>query len=188
MQLDQLGPAGAYHTHLLAPEDLGDLQSLFERAADYFEIATGRAPAGDEAQRAFVAGPPTKSVKEKRVIGIFRQQELVGVLDALTDWPAEGVWTLGMLLLDPAVRGDGLGGATLAAYEAWAQGQGAQSHRTAVVAHHAPGLRFLERAGFQREQTMPDYDAGGRRAEVVFLVKSGGNASSRPAPFPSLPL
>jgi RimJ/RimL family protein N-acetyltransferase len=172
MQVDRLGPDGAYHTRLLTPEDLRDLQALFVRAADYFEIATGRPPAADEAPRAFVAGPPTKSVHDKRVIGIFsRAGDLVGVLDALTDWPAEGVWTLGMLLLDPAVRGAGLGTAVLAAYEGWARSEGARRFRTAVVAHHEPGLRFLERAAFQRENTLPDYDAGARRATVVFLTK-----------------
>ena len=150
------------------------LGPLFDRASDYFEIATGRPPAGDEAPRAFVGGPPTKSVNDKRVIGIFRgANQLVGVLDALTDWPAPGVWTMGMLLLDPAVRGAGLGAATLAAYEEWARSEGARAFRTAVVAHHQPGLRFLERAGFQRENTAPDYGAGGKRTAVVFLTKGG---------------
>ena len=172
MRIDRLGPGGAYHTRLLTPEDLRDLQALFERAADYFEIATGRPPAQDEAPRAFVGGPPNKSVNDKRTIGVFSQDgALVGVLDAVTDWPGQGAWTMGMLLLDPASRGRGLGTALLAAYEHWAASEGARRLQTAVVWHHERGLRFLEDAGYQRENTLPDYDAGSRRATVVFLSK-----------------
>lgn len=172
VQIDRLGPGAAYRTRLLTPEDLRDLQGLFERASDYFEIATGRPPAKDEAPRAFVGGPPTKAVTDKRTIGVFtRENALVGVLDAITDWPAEGVWTMGLLLLDPVARRGGLGRATLAAYEAWAASLGARAFRTAVVAHHEPGLHFLEKAGYQRENTLPDHDPGAGPATVVFLTK-----------------
>ena len=150
MQIPSLGPGGRYHTRLLGPPDLRALQALFERGEDYFAIATGQRPAPDEAPRAFVAGPPTKAVDDKRIIGIFAGHELVGVLDAITDWPAERAWTMGMLLLDPRHRGQGLGAAVLAAYEAWAASEGATQLQTAVVTHHAPGVRFLERHGYQR--------------------------------------
>jgi GNAT superfamily N-acetyltransferase len=173
MEIDRLGPGDRYHTRLLGPPDLKALQALFERSADYFQIATGADPAADEAPRAFVAGPPHKSVKDKRVIGVFTNgQDLVGVLDALTDFPAEGTWTMGMLLLDPAHRGHSLGEGLLAAYERWAASQGARTSRTALVAHHASGLAFLARSGYRRLSTVGDYDAGARRATIIFLEKT----------------
>ena len=173
MERTRLGPDAAYHTRLLGPPDLQRLQALFERGADYFEIATGRPPAPDEAPRAFVAGPPSKAVDDKRVIGVFTGDEdtLVGVLDALTDFPDPGVWMMGMLLLDPAHRGRGLGSAVLAAYHDWAATEGAREFRTAVVAHHAPGLRFLEERGYTPLSRLDDYDAGGARPTVIFLSR-----------------
>ncbi len=180
MQHAALGPDGQYHTRLLAPNDLRALQTLFERAADYFAIATGAPPAPDEAPRAFVAGPPTKDVSAKRVVGVFAASEtLVGVLDALTDWPEDGTWSIGMLLLDPAYRGRGLGGHVLDAFERWAATEGAVRLRTAVVGHHTVGLAFLEGRGYARESALADYDAGGRRASVVFLAKPLPEALSR---------
>lgn len=148
MHLSELGPGGRYTTRLLRPPDLPALQQLFERASDYFEIATGAPPGKDEAPRAFVAGPPAKAVEDKRVIGVFAGRELVGVLDALTGWPAPDTWTMGMLLLAPDHRGAGLGSAVLAAYEAWAASEGAATLRTALVSRHARGVRFLERHGY----------------------------------------
>lgn len=170
MQLETLGPGGGYHTRLLRPPDLRSLQALFERATDYFEVATGQPPAADEAARAYVAGPPSKQVTDKRTIGIFTGNDaLVGVLDALTDWPDAGTWTMGMLLLDPAHRGKGLGRASLTAYEAWAHSQGATRFHTAIVAHHEPGIRFITLAGY--EQLRRVEPPPGSASAIVFFEK-----------------
>lgn len=174
MIFQQVGPEGRYATRPLQPPDLPQLQDLFERGADYFEVATGAPPAKDEASRAFVAGPPTKSVDDKRMIGVFAQDALVGVLDMIIDFPEQGVWTMGMLLLDPAHRGLGLGGSLLRAAEAWARARGARRFRTAVVAHHEDGVAFLERMGYALEETIDDYDAGARRASVRFFSRAMG--------------
>jgi GNAT superfamily N-acetyltransferase len=175
MQLNSLGPNGGYRTRLLKPSDIPSLQSLFERAADYFELATGMTPAADEAQRAFVAGPPAKAVDDKRMIGVFDSHDaLVGVLDSLVDFPGEGEWTMGMLLLDPDHRRSGLGRAVLEEYERWAAQCGARRLHTALVAHHESGARFLESFGYVRQRELENYDAGGRRATVVFFAKAAG--------------
>ena len=149
MDQSALGPGGRFSTRRLGPPDLAALQALFERAADYFEIATGEAPKPDEAERAFVGGPPSKAVSDKQTIGVFNAEgALVGVLDAIPDFPSVGTCTVGLLLLDPAVRGDGLGSAVLAAFETWVARLGTRRLRTALVTHHAPGLQFLRRAGY----------------------------------------
>ena len=172
MQRKNLGPNREYLTRLLHPPDIRAAQALFERAADYFEIATGAPPGGDEATRAFVAGPPSKSLDDKRIVGIFdRHNELIGIIDALVDFPASGDWTMGMLLLDPEHRGAGLGTVVLEAYEDWAAGRGAKRFHTAVVSRHKRGVRFLEHRGYRRQRELQDYDAGARRATVVFLAK-----------------
>lgn len=149
MDQSSLGPGGRFFTRRLGPPDLDALQTLFERGAEYFEIATGAPPGPDEAQRAFVGGPPSKAVSDKQTVGVFdAQSTLVGVLDAIPDFPSDGTCTIGLLLVDPAARGAGLGGAVLTAFEAWMTRQGTRRLRTALVAHHAPGLRFLRRAGY----------------------------------------
>lgn len=180
MELARFGPNAAYQTRLLKPSDLRDLQTLLERAADYFLITTGSAPASDEAERAFVGGPPTKSVEDKRTIGVFTtDNEMVGVLDAIVGWPKEGEWSMGMLLLDPAHRGAGLGSAVLDAYEEWATREGARRFQTAVVSQHGPGIGFLERAGYRRTSVLEDSSGGGRSAAIVFFEKVAGMQSAR---------
>jgi RimJ/RimL family protein N-acetyltransferase len=172
MEHSELGPDGNYSCRLLGPPDIAAVQGLFERATDYFEVATGAPAAADEAERAFVAGPPTKSVDDKRSIGIFDDQDsMVGVIDALIDWPDPDVWSVGMLLLDPGHRGKGLGAAALTEFENWSGRLGATKLRTAIVAHHEDGVAFAYRAGYRPDKTLEDYDAGSRQARVLFFEK-----------------
>jgi len=168
-----LGPGARYATRRLAPPDLSDLQAMFVRATDYFELATGRGPARDEAERAFVGGPPTVAVSDKLTVGIFDETDgLVGVLDAVPGFPAPGTCSIGMLLLEPAARGAGLGGAVLAAFETWVATRGTGRVRTALGAQHAAGLRFLARAGYVELSRLSDYDAGAARTTIVLLEKA----------------
>jgi GNAT superfamily N-acetyltransferase len=174
MRLDAFGPGRSYHARRLEPPDLPALQRLFERTADYFEATTGTPPAPDEAKRAFVGGPPTKTVNDKQTVGVFDGDgTLVGVLDAIPDFPAEGTCTVGLLLLDPGVRGRGLGGATLAAFEQWMSARGATRFRTAVAAPLEQGLRFLARAGYCEASRLEGYAAAAQT--VVFLEKAVGH-------------
>lgn len=170
-----LGPDGRCSTRRLEPPDLPALQALFERASDYFDIATGVPPAPDEAERAFVGGPPSKAVSDKHTVGIFdKAGTLVGVLDAIPDFPSEGTCTIGMLLLDPAVRGRGVGGAALAAFEVWMTRRGTRRFRTALVTHHAEGLAFLRREGYAEASRLEGYGRGAARSTIVFLEKTAG--------------
>jgi len=171
MILENFGPEGVYHTRRLSPADLRDLQSLFERCSDYFEVATGAPAHREEASRAFVAGPPTKSVDDKRVIGVFQNSQLVGVIDALVDWPESGVWSVGMFLLDPTHRTRGFGAQLMSAFEGWGGENGARSFRTAIVTHHGDGIRFLERCGYAPETTLDGYDAGSQVSSIRFYTK-----------------
>jgi RimJ/RimL family protein N-acetyltransferase len=179
MDFHGLGPGGRHTARRLAPPDLADLQALFERAADYFETATGHPPAPDEAERAFVGGPPTVAVSDKLTIGIFDDADaLVGVLDAIPDFPAEGTCTVGLLLLEPAVRGRGIGASALTALEAHMTERGTRRFRTAVVAHHAPGLRFLERQGYRVVSRLEGYEAAVSRPTVVFFEKDARGSAT----------
>ena len=159
-------------TRLLSPPDMDSVQGLFDRCPDYFEIATGSKAQPDEARRAFVAGPPSKDVSDKRIIGMFDGDALIGVIDALKDWPEDSAWTLGMLLLDPSSRGSGFGPSFLSAFEAWSVTHGAKKIRTALVSHHDRGLRFLERAGYERRESFENYSAGSRVSTIQFFEKT----------------
>lgn len=171
----------SYHTRLLGPPDLGRVQELFEASSEYFRAFTGQPPARDEARRAFVAGPPSKSVNDKSVLGVFSSAEvLLAVADVIRDWPAEATWSVGMLLVHPDHRRQGLGSSFARELERWAVAHGARKIRTAVPSGNEEAVAFLRGLHYRAGETMPSYRAGDREVAITFYERDAGTEHPRP--------
>ena len=84
----------------LTPEDGPEVQALMERRADHAELVMGLPPGPAEAQSLYMGLPEGKGYEDKLLLGVFTtQRRLVGVLDALRDYPKPGEWWIGLLLL-----------------------------------------------------------------------------------------
>lgn len=129
----------------LTETDIPALQALLERCADYYRDVGRRAVKPDEAQTLFDILPPDKTRADKHLFGV---DDLSGVTDLISDWPAPGTWLIGFLLLEPAARSRGLGPTVVAAVEAYAGERGAQRLRVGVEHTNPRALRFWEGQGF----------------------------------------
>jgi ribosomal protein S18 acetylase RimI-like enzyme len=89
--------------------DLDALQALHLRCADFVEATTGHQPRDDEAARLLAGLPPGKTLADKQVLGVHRDGEMVGVVDLLHGYPGPTDWYVGLLLITPEARGNGLG-------------------------------------------------------------------------------
>lgn len=132
----------------LAAPDLDELQALFERCVDYFELHEGRATTPTEARDEWSAVPDGTPRSQKHVVGLFAP-DLAGVVEVVRDWPRPATWNIGLLLLDPGVRRRGLGTRALAAVDAWARRTGADRLRITVNTANTGGLAFWRRHGFE---------------------------------------
>src|SRR5262249_12683756 len=136
----------------LTPDDGPAVQALLERSADYAELVMGVPPRPAEAQSLYIDLPEGKGYADKFLLGIFSgrkgEQRLVGVLDAIRDYPEPGEWWIGLLLLEPEQRGHGLGERAFRALEHWAGARGASGIRLAVLEHNVRAKRFWQRLGF----------------------------------------
>lgn len=133
----------------LTEADLGELQALLGRCADYFLLHEDRATSVTEARDVWEAVPEGTPRDSKRVLGLWAPG-LCGVADLVCDWPRPATWMIGLLLLDPAVRGRGGGTRMLGAVDAAAAGAGADRLRIAVIPANAGGMRFWRRHGFEQ--------------------------------------
>lgn len=79
----------------MSPAALGD---VVDRCSDFFEQVGP--PALDEK-------PPGPCTKE--LLGVVVEEQVVGLVDLLRGYPTPDVGFIGLLALDPAVRGRGLG-------------------------------------------------------------------------------
>ncbi|WP_162844875.1 GNAT family N-acetyltransferase [Pontivivens insulae] len=150
-------------------KDLMRVADLFDRAGDYIRLETGRDPDIDYAREAMVEAPPQVPPEDIHLFGLERtDHELAGFVGCLTGHYEPNEWYIGLLLLDPAVRGMGLGRLALRHIIQLARNAKGTVLRIAVLEANPAGRRFWEREGFVHERTVPaDPDGDGHIRHVM---------------------
>lgn len=148
--------------------DIEAVQALLVACDDYSTMLTDRPHGPEAAAEVFAALPPGKDDASKLVLGIEADGALVGVLDAIREYPEPGVWFLGLLLLRPEKRSGGLGARVYKAFSDWAFEQGCDVVRLGVVAQNPRGAGFWQRRGFQEVARQPMTFAG-KDTEAIIM-------------------
>ncbi|MFP2899899.1 GNAT family N-acetyltransferase [Corallococcus sp. 4LFB] len=160
-------PVDDTQTHLLQP--------LLDRCEDYHQLAYGRPALPDQARNIPSERPPGLAPGQGHLFALRDAQGgLAGVLEALRDYPAQGEWYIGLLLLAPEARGQGRGEAVLSAYEAHVRANGGRLLRVAVVEDNTAGRRFWTRVGFQPEQWVGPIEQGLKHNRVLKMTRALG--------------
>ena len=141
--------AGTHSVHYLTHDDIPQVQELLERCQEFWWISEGQRVPADAASSNFADGPPNYDPKRMIFLGIYSPVgRLVGFLTTPPDYPEEGDWYIGLMVLDPDARGRGLGEAVYRAFEDWVASQGGRRVLLAVVDDNPRGRNFWERMGF----------------------------------------
>ena len=127
------------------------LQDLLERCADYMELDEGAPPGPGAADELIEELPPGREHRDKwiHLWSVEPGAPAVAVTDLVCGYPADAELFLGLLALDPAWRGRGLGAAILAAVEEMAAGGGGHTLWLAVLERNPRAQRFWSREGFE---------------------------------------
>jgi GNAT superfamily N-acetyltransferase len=135
---------------VLGPGDVPALQALFERCAAFFELVFGAPPRPDEASR-FLAEdlPPGRAPADKTAFGLVDDEgRLVGAVDVVRDHPAPGEFWLGTMVIEPSIRGVGIGAGLHAQVLRWIREQGGRAVGLQVQRQNPGALRFWARLGY----------------------------------------
>lgn len=138
----------------LSPADAPAILGLYDRCADYFLLQDGEPAAASDADELFTDVPPSKRPEDQYVLGYRSEGQLDAVAALLTDHPEPGDWYLGLLLLDPRLRGRGFGREMYAGIERWSVARGAKRMLLAVLEENAPVQRFWRSLGFETARTV----------------------------------
>jgi GNAT superfamily N-acetyltransferase len=171
-----------YSFTYLTPQELPLVQTLCEQCAREIEQSThlqpglsvehvlGLPPGPSMAQELALALPAGKGYEDKLLMGIFaRTDHLIGVLDVIRDYPVQGEWWLGLLILEPAQRGRGLGEKICRAFEQWAKDTGARYLRLVVSVQNRRGHQFWQRLGFEELERRVRKLSDGQDSEAIIM-------------------
>jgi GNAT superfamily N-acetyltransferase len=151
----------------LGDGDLPALQALFERCTAFFQLVHGAPPRRDEAERFLREPAPGPAPGQRRVFGLLDDEErLVGAVDVARDYPVAQEYWLGTMVIEPSIRGVGLGAWFHAQVLAWIRQQGARGVQLCVQKENPVALRFWAREGYE-ETGVASVRAGERDSEVV---------------------
>ena len=139
-----------YSVHLLRHEDIAALQTLYEKCADYMFLVDGHPAGKNAAEEEFQDLPPGKSADDKFMFGIVNpRNELIGLLDAARWYPDEGTWWIGLLLLVPELRSQGIGEQVLKGFTEYVKADGGKAIMLGVVKDNERAYQFWNRMGFE---------------------------------------
>lgn len=140
------------HVVELGAADQSRLSELCRLCSDFFELIEGQP--GGPATAAEILGPLPEHVTSgtKRVFGIERGSELIAVVELLDGFPRRGEWYVGLLLVVPPLRREGLGTKIWVGLRDWIRSQGGAVVRLVVQKQNRRALTFWERQEFHVEQ------------------------------------
>ncbi len=157
------------------PEAFRALQAVHDAAPAYSQVVFGRLPDGTEAGETFTSTPPGFPLEQKFVLGIYLEDELMGVAELLKGYPEGDIAYIGLLLFKESHQKQGLGSLALNHITELACQWGCTAIRIAVIASNGEALGFWLRHGFSElfRKNIP-----GVTAEAIVM--------QRPIPCPGL--
>lgn len=166
--------------HLDPARDLEALQRLCLECRDYYLLSGGKEPGPSAARDIFSAGPPGRALKDRMVLGLFDGPHLAGVYEGFKDYPEPGTWWLGLVVLEPSRRGQGIGSQVYRAFEAWAATQGVRTVGLGVIELNAGAHRFWRRMGFEAVRLIPGQPLGDTVTTVTHYRRDVAPGSPAP--------
>jgi ribosomal protein S18 acetylase RimI-like enzyme len=136
----------------LTAADRFRLERLCRECTDFFELVEGQ-PGGTETAAEILGPlPPNVTSGTKRVLGIERGGDLIGVAELLAGFPSPNEWYIGLLLLRPDARSAGAGTTIWEILRTGMKVEGATAVRLIVQTQNPRARRFWERLGFAVEK------------------------------------
>lgn len=145
------------------------VKDLFHRCDDYFYLVEGRKANEASAKEFFEDLPPNKTLKDKHTLGIFQDTNLVGVIDLVEDYPNKYEWIIGLLLIDPVMRGKGLGQKIHKILMDIAKEGKAEKLRICVVEQNKHALEFWKKIGYQEIKRTEPRKYGEKECIVIVM-------------------
>jgi len=158
--------------HILNETNTDEIQQLFSACDDFSQLVLGRPSIPADALDLLYKLPPGKDISDKLVLGIRDENnQLIGVLDAVQGYPQDKICFIGLLLLLPQFRGQGMGRRIMDVFADHMEAKGFQTFMLGVVEENQPALQFWQVCGFEIIEKSPPRQFEGKTHCVIRMQK-----------------
>ncbi|MCT4632809.1 MAG: GNAT family N-acetyltransferase [Firmicutes bacterium] len=155
---------------MLTDKNISEIQKLCENTNDYFIMENGKGTSKEEYKEILESLPPGSSMEDKYVFGYYNEDgKLVGLIDIIAGYPNEGIWMLGLLIIDSMERNKGYGEALYREVEKFVKDKGGKTIRIAVFEENKNAFVFWNKQGFKFKEVKErdKYDGGKRNISIM---------------------
>jgi len=144
---------------------------VYARCADYVSMETGEPPGETHVTEFFEDVPPGRTLDDALKLGIFDDDRAaIGLIDIFRGYRKPGDWYIGLLMIDPAVRGQGIGRWVLEWIAGAARADGATRLLLCVLEENGRARAFWEKQGFTLHRVTPPWTSG-RKTHIRFELQ-----------------
>ena len=119
--------------------------------------------------------PDSKTPEDIRAFGLTDSHgHLIGTLIGVQQYPNADTWWIGLMLLAPEYRGQGLGRDFYQAFEQWICQQGYRFIALCAIASNTTGRQFWQHIGFEESHKTPPRVYGTKTHEVHVYQRAIG--------------
>ena len=174
-QVNSISSIGDGSAIKLRSVDIPRLKDLCLACTAFYELVEGQAPTAETA--ADILGPldPEYAHGIKHVWGVEMHGDLVAVAELLQGHPTTYEWYIGLLLVTPQRRREGLGAQFCRMILDWIALRGGATVRLVVHQQNVAAQRFWQKQGFSAERELKK-KSGRLHGQVSVFVRSLGRA------------
>ena len=153
----------------VAGGDFDAVLALEERCGDFFGLLDGAPATAESLRRDMAELPPRCTPEQKHFAALWKDGAPWMVLDLVEGWPRPKTIFVGLFVMDPALRRQGVGRAVMTAVLQAAKGAGFDRARLACLLDNPVGHAFWQAMGFR--ELRQDALLGERSAPVWIMER-----------------
>lgn len=140
----------AYLIKPITSSNREEIKYLYDLCSDYHIMCSGKNATYEVVDSIFEYSDK-KTSEDSLTLGIYNKCDLlIGMVDIFKNYPDNGTWMIGLLLLSPNERNKKLGRIIHEEIKKYALAQGANTLTIGVVEQNTKGLKFWESLGYQQ--------------------------------------
>lgn len=134
---------------LLNPkQDLDALNKFCVQNSEFFDFQSGKDAHLMAAEEIMTELPPGKQMIDKSIWGAFEQDRLLAIIEGTADYPKNGIWYLGLFIIDDCLKKTGFSSGYYHYFEKTLLSCNVDIIRIAVLADNSIALNFWLKTGF----------------------------------------